>query len=151
MHEIATKLKAELKRAEADRAERIRKVDIQGEAQNQRNFQSNLVIRTLRTSYPGICTAICTVCELFIKRLENEKLKEENEVIKSQIENLKILQNDYNDKLDQAAENIEIAKLNLGPSREEFIALEGEVKRIRNSYHMGHPMICALTGGISQQ
>ena len=76
--------------------------------------------------------------ELFIKRLENEKLKEENEVIKSQIENLKVLQNDYNDKLDQAAENIEIAKLNLGPSREEFIALEGEVKRIRNSYHMGH-------------
>ena len=42
LHEIATKLKAELKRAEADRAERIRKVDIQGEAQNQRNFRSNL-------------------------------------------------------------------------------------------------------------
>ena len=70
----------------------------------------------------------------FPKRLENEKLKEENDVIKGQIENLKALQNDYNDKLDQAAENIEIAKLNLGPSREEFIALEGEVKRIRNSY-----------------
>ena len=49
LHEIATKLKAELKRAEADRAERIRKVDIQGEAQNQRNFRSNLVIRTLQT------------------------------------------------------------------------------------------------------
>ena len=70
----------------------------------------------------------------FPKRLENEKLKEENELIKSQIENLKVLQNDYNNKLDQAAENIEIAKLNLGPSREEFIALEGEVKRIRNRY-----------------
>ena len=49
LHEIATKLKAELKRAEADRAERIRKVDIQGEAQNQRNFRSNLLISTLRT------------------------------------------------------------------------------------------------------
>ena len=110
-----------------------------------------MLSKTPHSSYPGICTAICTVCELFIKRLENEKLKEENEVIKSQIENLKVLQNDYNDKLDQAAENIEIAKLNLGPSREEFIALEGEVKRIRNSYHTGHHMICAPTGGIAQQ
>ena len=34
LHEIATKLKAELKRAEADRTERIRKVDIQVEAQD---------------------------------------------------------------------------------------------------------------------
>ena len=143
MHEIATKLKAELKRAEADRAERIRKVDIQVEAQNE-------------SAEPWQCppspdVSIADMKELFLKRLENEKLKEENEVIKGQIENLKVLQNDYNDKLDQAAENIEIAKLNLGPSREEFIALEGEVKRIRNSYHTGHHMICAPTGEIAQQ
>ena len=85
-------------------------------------------------TFPTEWFQFTTSFELFPKRLENEKLKEENEVIKSQIENLKVLQNDYNNKLDQAAENIEIAKLNLGPSREEYIALEGEVKRIRKCY-----------------
>ena len=107
----------------------------------QNEFEKLIFRSKLKTSLPNpgnvhraLTVSIADMKELFLKRLENEKLKEENEVIKGQIENLKVLQNDYNDKLDQAAENIEIAKLNLGPSREEFVALEGEVKRIRNSY-----------------
>ena len=86
MHEIATKLKAELKRAEADRAERIRKVDIQVEAQNESAEP------WLSPPSPDVTKA--DMWELFLKRLENEKLKEENEIIKGQIENLKVLQND---------------------------------------------------------